>query len=103
MAIARQHERLTHPIDRIKRVEEFLLRCTFVGKEVNVVDNEQINRPKPIAECIEAAELHRLNELVRELLTGNVAPLQRWMSFTHTVADSLQKMRLAEAAPAVDQ
>lgn len=90
-------------IDGVDRVQEFSLRRGFVREEVNVVDREEINTAKSLAELFERSIADGGDVLVGELLRGDVADdLSRGVLAAAT-ADSLQEVRLADAALAVKE
>src|ERR1035437_4385064 len=90
-------------MDRIEGVEELFLRPLFVGDELDVVDEEQVDAPVATPEVVELALLDAGNEFVCELLAGRIDNALARKARDDRVADGVHEMRLAEAHPAVQE
>jgi len=84
-------------------VEELLLRPLFAGDELDVVDEEQVDRTVACPELRGPVVADGVDELVGEALRGEVHdrhPLEETHGF---VADRVEQVRLAEADSTVDE
>jgi hypothetical protein len=90
-------------IDGVDRVQKLSLRCRLVGEEVDVVDREEVDPPKSLAEVVEVAGANRGDVLVCELLRGHVANRTPRRALKPSTADSLEEMRLSDPTVAVQE
>jgi len=90
-------------VQGIEGMEEFLLRALLAGEELDVVDHQHVRLPVFLPEFDESAVLNGVDELVGELLAGDVENLRTLAGGEHVVADGLQQVRFAESAAAVDE
>ena len=85
---------------RIKVVEELFLCPLFVGDELDVVDEEQVDAPVATSEVVDLALLDAGNEFVCELLAGRIDNALARKAGDDRVTDGVHEMRFAEAHPA---
>src|SRR5450759_2430763 len=90
-------------MDRIERVEELFLGSLFVGNELDVIDEEQVDPPVSTPEVVDFALLDAGDEVVCELLAGRIDNSLARKAGDDRVADGVHEMRLAEAHPAVQE
>ena len=84
-------------------MEELFLRALFVGKELNVVDEQHINLAEARTECLSAALLNAGDELVREGFPRDVQNLALRRALSYRVPNCVQQVRLTEASAAVQE
>src|ERR1041384_520090 len=87
----------------IESVEELFLRTALVGKELDVVDQEQVERVVVALELVERLLLVSAYHVRNVLLGVDVADACLGTAVGDLVADRLDQMRLAEADAAVDE
>ena len=90
-------------MDGIERVEELFLCPLFVGDELDVVDQEQVDPPISTPEVVDLALLDAGDEFVGELLAGGIDDTLAREAGDDRVADGMHEMRLAEAYAAVQE
>ena len=101
--VGREHDLLALVVDGVEGVEELLLRPLLVRDELDVIDEQQVDAPVAGPEVVDAALLDAGDELVGELLAGDVDdPLAREAS-DDRVADGVHQVGLAEAHAAVQE
>ena len=88
---------------RIEGVEEFLLRAVLSAEELNIVDQQQIQRVVVLLEAVERLVLIGAHDIGHILFRVDVAHVRMRIVFMHQVADRLDQMRLAQADAAVDE
>ena len=71
-------------------MEELILRAILVGKELHVVDHQHVDAAVVLAEGIEPATLHGVDELVGELLAAQVGNPLAHVTTQDGVTDRLQ-------------
>src|SRR5262249_59468792 len=101
--VARHDDLLARFVEVVEGVEELFLRPLLAGDELDIVDQQEIDRPIARAKLRGAVVADRVDELVRE-------PLRRQVSDGHAreearalVPDRVQQVRLAEPHTAVDE
>ena len=90
-------------VERVEGVEELLLRPLLVGQELHVVDQQHVDRAVALAEVRHAVEADRVDQLVDELLGGQVEHPQLRPGAQDLMADGVQQVGLAEAHAAVEE
>ena len=90
-------------MQRVEGVEEFFLRALLAGKELDIVDHQDVDRPVFLAEEFGLALLDGADDLVGELLTRDVEHAHLGVVLQHAVADGVHEMCLAEADAAVHE
>ena len=103
MGIGGHHHLLAGCIDGVEGVEEFFLGGAFVGEEVHVVDDKDIETTEALMKCVALTILNRVDKLVGEIFTRDVLPAKARMTLLQFVADTLEQMRLAQSAAAMDE
>ena len=92
------------PVEKgIERVEEFLLRAPLVGKELDVVDEEDVGLPVALPEFDERIVLDGVDELVGERLAGHIHDLGRFALAENGVPDGVHEMGLAQTHASVNE
>src|SRR3990170_5565720 len=90
-------------VEGVERVEELLLDPLLVLEELDVVDEEDIVVAVAVLEALDTLLADRVDEVVRERLARHVARGETRRVLTHVPGDRLEKVRLAETGPAVDE
>ena len=101
--VGRQDDLPVRFVERVERMEEFLLCRILAGNELDVVDEEQIGPAVFAAELNIPALLHRGDQLVRKLVALDVDDVIARMLFMDLAGDGVEQMRLAEAGRPVDE
>ena len=102
-AVAREDDLLARLVEVVERVEELFLRALLARDELDVVDQEQVDRAIARAELRRAVEANRVDELVGEALRREIDDGQAREELGGLVADGVQQVRLAEPDAAVDE
>ncbi len=84
-------------------MEELLLGALLVGQELDVVDQQHVDRAIALAKPRHAVEPQRADEVVDELLGRQVHQLELGPAAQELVADGVQQMGLAESDAAVEE
>src|SRR4030095_8924033 len=98
-----QHDLLVGVVQRVEGVEELLLGLGLALQELDVVDEEYVDLAVAALERLLALVLDRVDELVGELFTRDVADLRAGVEAADVVAHRVQEVGLAESAVAVDE
>ena len=88
---------------RIEGVEELLLGAVLAAEELDVVDQQQIQRVVVLLEAVEGLVLVGAHYVGHVLLGVNVADLGVGIAILHQVADGLKQVGLAQAHATVDE
>ena len=102
-AVAGENDLFVAVVERVEGVEEFLLGAFLAGEELDVVDEQDIGLAVFFAEFHQRAVLDGIDELVRELLAGEVNDLCGGVVGLHMMADRLEEVGFSNAADAVDK
>src|ERR1700730_9739707 len=90
-------------MERVERVEELLLGAVLASKELDVVDEKDIHRPVLMPELTHARGGDGADDLVGELLRGEVDNALAWKPVVHLMADCVHQVRLAETHASVEE
>ena len=101
--VGREDDLVALVIERVERVEELVLGRLLADDELNVVEQEKICGPETLAHGLHLVEAQAENDLVHEVLGGQVDDLLARTAREAPVADRLHEMRLAEARAAADE
>ena len=88
---------------RIEGMEEFFLRMLFAGEELNVVDQQRIQRAIGGLELVDAIVLQRSNHIAHEALGVHVGDLRGAIARQDQMPDRVHQMSFAEADSTVDE
>src|SRR5207244_4157503 len=100
-AIARDRHLLVRLEKRIEGVEELLLGAGLADEELDVVDEEQIERAVIALERIEALVLVSADYVGNELLGMDIPDLGFRVALEDIGPDRLQQVRLSQSGPAI--
>src|SRR5579872_3248574 len=89
--------------ERIEGVKKLFLRSVLAVKELDIVNQQQIERMVIFLEAVECLVLIGAHHIGHVLLGVNVAHVGRGVEFEQHVADRLDEMRLAETYAAIDE
>jgi hypothetical protein len=103
VAIAGQDHLLLALEQGVECVKELLLRALLLGKELNVVDEQRIERAVSGLEIVHRIVLQRLDHVAHESLAVHVGNARVGVAFLDLVRDRMHQMRLAEPDAAVDE
>ena len=90
-------------MQRVERVEEFLLDAFLAGEKLNVVDQQDIGLPVFFAETDELVVLNGVNVFVGEFFRRKVSDARPFFVSHDILPDGLQQMRLAQPHAAVEK
>jgi hypothetical protein len=101
--IGGDHDLLHALMQCIEGVKELFLGAFLLGDELNVVDEQDVDGAKTVAETGHAIVAQRGDHLVGELLGGNVADARRGLSPLHIMTDGVHEMGLAHAHTTIEE
>ena len=102
-AVGRDHDLPLQFVQRVKGVEELLLRALLAGDELDVVHQQHVHRAKPFAETQHAIEAQRVDHFVREFLRADVRQAHRRVALLDQVAHRLHQVRLPHPHAAIQE
>ena len=88
---------------RVENVEEFLLGLELVGEELDVVDQQGVDRSEALHDRIDRARADSTHHFVGESLRRDVDHLRATVAAQELVAYRLHQVCLAEPNPTVEQ
>ena len=88
---------------RIEGVKKLFLGALFAGEELNVIDQKQIDIAEALTEAGHAVMLDAVNELVGELLAGNITDRKVRAVSLHLMPNGLHQVGLAHAHATVEE
>ena len=101
--IAAEDDLLLRVVERVEGVEELVLRAFLAGDELDVVDEQHVDRAIALAELEDAVVADGVDHLVHEPLGRDVGEPQRRRVLHDVLPDGVHQVRLAEADAAVDE
>ena len=90
-------------MERVEGVEKLLLRAVLAGEELDVVDQQHVDRPVLGPELAHPGGLDRGDDLVHELLRGEVGHALLGELAVDLVSDGVHQVGLAEPDAAVEE
>lgn len=84
-------------------MEEFFLGALFSADEVDVVDHEDVHFAVFGAELLGGLVHDALDQLIGELLRGNVADVGAWRFGEEFLSDGLHEVGFSQAGAAVEE
>jgi len=84
-------------------MEEFLLRPLLSGDELNIIDQQEIDRPVACTEVGRVVVADRIDELVGETLRREIGDHHAGEQAATLVTARVEQVRLAEADTAIDE
>src|SRR6266851_5152630 len=91
-------------MEGVEGVEKLLLRFLLLAEELNVVDEEHVTLfPELAAKVGHPVIAHALDELVGELLRGQIDNARGWSVRTDLIPDRVEQMGFSQTRPAVDK
>ena len=103
VGIAGHHDMAFFGQQRFKRVEEFFLRSIFVGEELHIVNQQQIQRVVTLFELVKRLALVGFNHIRDELLCMDVENFGIGLVFQQFAANGVHQMGLAQTDAAIDE
>ena len=103
IGIAGHHDVAALGQQRLEGIEEFFLRLVLAGKELHVVDQQQVERVVARLEFVEGLALVGLDHVRHELFGVGVEHAGVGLELQQLVAHGLQQVRLAQTDAAVDE
>ena len=99
--VAGQHDLLVRFVQRVERVEKFLLNAFLARQELDVVNQQHVGLAVFLAEPGELVVLNAVNVFVREFFGRNIGDARAFFIAGDMLADGVQQMRFAEPDAAV--
>ena len=90
-------------VQGIESVEEFFLNPLFASQELDVVDQQHVRLAVFLAELGQRVVLDGVDELVGELLGGQIGDAGVLLVLCDVLADSVKQVCLAQPNPAVEK
>ena len=103
IGVAGDDDLLVRLDQRVEQVEELLLRAALAAEELDVVDQQQVERPVMPLEFVEGLVLVRAHHVGDVGLGVDVADLGRRVLRQDVVADGLDQVGLAQSDAAVHE
>ena len=103
IGVAGDDDLLVRLDQRVEQVEELFLRAVLAAEELDVVDQQQVERAVVALEVVEGLVLVGAHDVGDVGLGVDVADLRRRVALQDVVADRLDQVRLAEPDAAVDE
>src|ERR1700758_149980 len=83
-------------------MKELFLSTLFASDKLDIVNQENINRAKPISESDHAVEANGIDHLISELFRADVCEPEAWVARLHRMADSLHQVGFPHPDAAVE-
>ncbi len=90
-------------VERVERMEKFVLHLLLARDELHVVHEQQVRVAVLRAELTAAARAHELDEFVDEIIALDVDDLRRRARRADLMSDGVNEVRFAKAGVAVDK
>ena len=101
--VAGEHDLLVRLVQRVERVEKFLLDALLAGEKLDVVNQQHVGLAVFFAEADELVVLNAVNVFVREFLGRDVGDARAFFVRGDMLADGVKQMRLAQPDAAVKE
>ena len=95
----RDDDLLAAGYQRFERIEELFLRAALAGEELDVVDQQQIERVVIALEVVKRLALIGAHDIADVLLGMDVADLGSALARQHAVADRVHQVRFPKPTP----
>ena len=103
IAVAGQDDLVLALEQRVEGMEELFLRVLLAGEELDVVDQQRMQRAVRGLEIVHAVVLQRPHHVADEALRVHVGDARFAVTLLDQVADGVHEVGLAEADAAVDE
>ena len=101
--VGRNDQLAARLVQRVERVKELFLRRLFAGEELDVVDQQDVDLPVPVAEFRRPVILQCDDELVGEFLARDVHDVGAGIVEHDAMADRVHEVGLAQTDAAVEE
>ncbi len=98
-----EHDLAAGFVQCVECVKEFFLRLLLAGEDVDVVDEQQVGLAVTPLEVIHRAVLDGVDDVVEELLGGDICDPDGGVALQDPVGDGLHQVGLSEAGGAIDE
>ena len=102
-AIGGQDDLASGLVERVERMEKFVLHLLLARDELHVVHEQQVRVAVLRAELTAAARAHELDEFVDEIVALDVDDLGVLIVPADNVGNGIEQVRLADAGRTVDE
>ena len=90
-------------MQRVEGVEELFLRPVLSGEELDIVDEQHVDRAVLVPELAHPGGGDGADHLVGELLGRQIDDALAWEAIVHLMADGVHEVRLAQAHASVEE
>ena len=90
-------------MESVEGVEELFLGSLLLRKELDVVNEQQIDRAKLVAKAGHFVVAQRIDHFVGKFFAGDIADGALRLALFYLVADGMHEMRLAHADTTVNE
>src|SRR3989344_8377467 len=101
--IGTHHDLLARLEERIKCVEEFLLRALLAREELDIIHDEHVDLPVAPPKRIHLPRLKRFDHLIRKFLRGGIEHGRLWIRLEEGVSYRLKQVGFPKSYAAVDE
>src|SRR3989338_4436173 len=103
MLVGREDDLFVAVVERVEKMEEFLLRLLGVRDELHVVHDEDVVLAILVLEAVRAAGAHGIDVIDGETLRGHIEDILIRVLFLEMIPYRLNKVRLAAPRRAVNE
>ena len=90
-------------MERVESVEELFLHALFIGQELNIVDQQDVNIAELVPERDHPVITQRINQFIREFFTGNVADGSLGLAALDFMANGLHQVGLPHSHTTIEK
>ena len=101
--VAREHQLPAGLVQRVERVKELLLGLRLTGKELDVIDQQDVGVAICLLEVVQRARAECREEMVGESLGGGVADDRAGAEVAYVVADRVQEMGFSQPGRGMEE
>src|SRR5665811_1131043 len=103
MAIGTDHDLLPRLVEAVEGVKELLEDLFLALEELDVVEEQHVDRAISLLELVHPLSANSVDELVEELLGRDVADYGSRIEFDAVVTDGMEEVGLAKTGVRVDE
>src|SRR5262249_25069412 len=103
ITVAREDDLVLPFEELVERVEELFLRARLVREELDVIDEQRIERAIGRLEIVDLVVLERAHHVADEALRVKISPWRFRIAFFEEVSDRMNEMLFAETDTAIEE
>src|SRR5690242_3856071 len=100
--VGTNHDLLLLIVERVERVEELFLRAFLAGHELDVVNQQHVDRAILLAKALRLVVTNRIDQIVHETFRRDVTKLEMLIAGFDSVTTRVHQVRFAEPHAAVE-